>query len=273
MCVLYYRDYLLKNNLLTEAEVDGISSYSELTEKLINAGFQDKIEEMDESVKNEMGLTDKQFEAVKSADFDEIISALVYHDASADIERNMKSYQLDNQLSDEEMEELRSKVDIVSLFPNYIIDDPKYFNRLVKIILDYITGYISPKTLIKPVNAIREYEFEYMSCQRIKGGQMFFVGFCGRGDNLLAIANVFSRKEYRQMNDDAGNAVCEFINCVNGLFASELSYEDLDVDLLVPDFLNNQKIIADDSMNLIPLVINNLEIDMIISQNVDIEII
>ncbi len=67
-------------------------------------------------------------------------------------------------------------------------------------------------------------------------------------NNLLAIANYFGSETYDVINDDALDNVGEFINCVSGLFATNLSYEGIDVDMDAPrygmegPYLNNGKI-------------------------------
>lgn len=67
-------------------------------------------------------------------------------------------------------------------------------------------------------------------------------------NNLLAIANYFGSETYDVINDDALDNVGEFINCVSGLFATNLSYEGIDVDMDAPrygmegPYLDNGKI-------------------------------
>lgn len=68
--------------------------------------------------------------------------------------------------------------------------------------------------------------------QAMEGDHYLISGFAGCSDSLLAIANPFAGEEFDAVDLDALDAVGEFTNCINGLFASELSKEGVDIDML-----------------------------------------
>ena len=75
-------------------------------------------------------------------------------------------------------------------------------------------------------------------------------------DGLLAIANYFTGDTYSTVNNDALDNVGEFINCINGLFATNLSYEDVSVDMNSPDYSMEGAFINNDALFVIPLYAN-----------------
>jgi CheY-specific phosphatase CheX len=53
-------------------------------------------------------------------------------------------------------------------------------------------------------------------------------------DELLALAIPYGKEEFASLDADALDAVCEFINCTNGLYASKLSQENIELEMLPP---------------------------------------
>ena len=50
----------------------------------------------------------------------------------------------------------------------------------------------------------------------------------------MAIA--YTKEEFIETREDALDAVCELINCINGLYASEQSRNDVKIELEPPNF-------------------------------------
>ncbi len=73
----------------------------------------------------------------------------------------------------------------------------------------------------------------------------------------------FAREKFAKVDDDSFDAVCEFINCINGLFATERSHEDVELEILPPNFAQRQTLKAANGFFLVPLVLNGENIDLI----------
>ena len=98
-------------------------------------------------------------------------------------------------------------------------------------------------------------------------------GFAGKGNNLLTIANPFAKEEFTGIDEDSFDSVCEFINCINGLFASQLSEEDVDIDLLPPISYVGQKLVSNGTIYIVPIVIDGKEIDLLLSIDTAIDVV
>ena len=92
--------------------------------------------------------------------------------------------------------------------------------------------------------------------QAVNGDMNFKVYISGLGDNLLGIANYFTGDKYDKLNEDALDNVGEFINCVNGLFATNLSYGDIMIDMSSPDYSMDGLYLNENPLFVIPIHAN-----------------
>lgn len=92
--------------------------------------------------------------------------------------------------------------------------------------------------------------------QVVNGDMNFKVYISGLGNNLLGIANYFTGDKYESVTEDALDNVGEFINCVNGLFATNLSYNDIMVDMGFPDYAIDGLYLKDNPLFVIPIHAN-----------------
>ena len=94
------------------------------------------------------------------------------------------------------------------------------------------------------------------SMQEMQGDHTICAGFAGIKKGLLTLANPFSGEDFKTVDLDALDAVGEFVNCVNGLFASELSTDGVDVDMLPPAFYDKPCRISGDQFIVLPIHID-----------------
>ena len=80
----------------------------------------------------------------------------------------------------------------------------------------------------------------------------FLDGF----QHLPAIANHFTEDTYETVDADALDNVGEFINCVNGLFATNLSYDDVTIDMNSPEYSVDGPFISNEKLYVIPIHAN-----------------
>ncbi|MDE5825791.1 MAG: chemotaxis protein CheX, partial [Lachnospiraceae bacterium] len=75
-------------------------------------------------------------------------------------------------------------------------------------------------------------------------------------NGLLAIANHFTEDTYSTVDADALDNVGEFINCVNGLFATNLSYDDVAIDMNSPEYSIDGPFVSNEKLYVIPIHAN-----------------
>lgn len=108
-------------------------------------------------------------------------------------------------------------------------------------------------------------KIDNFAMQQLAGDHNIYAGFAGIGNSLLAIANPFADEEFETVDLDALDAVGEFTNCINGLFASELGNEGVDLDMLPPVFYDKVGRITGNQFCVFPIHVEEQEIFFILA--------
>lgn len=72
--------------------------------------------------------------------------------------------------------------------------------------------------------------------QEMEGDEYWRTGFADENSGLCVLASVFARDIFNEVNEDVQDAVAEFTNCVNGLFATAKSAKNVNFEMLPPLF-------------------------------------
>lgn len=128
------------------------------------------------------------------------------------------------------------------------------------------SAYVSKAYFVDEMTA------DKLAMQELEGDHNIISGFAGDGDALLVLANKFAGEEFETVDMDALDAVGEFTNCINGLFASELSGENVDLDMLPPVFYENPVSITGNQFCVFPIHVNGKEIKFVLSIDSDMEV-
>ncbi len=96
--------------------------------------------------------------------------------------------------------------------------------------------------------------------QEMAGNLHFKLYLTAEGDDLLAVANHFTKAHYNVVDEDALDNVGEFLNCINGLYATNLSYNDISVDMSIPEYHTEPITIHSDKIYVIPICANGCRV-------------
>ena len=83
-------------------------------------------------------------------------------------------------------------------------------------------------------------------------------------DSILALADGYAKETFDTVDEDALDSVCEFTNCVNGLYATELSYQDTTIDMQPPEFKFDSSIDGEGEFYVLPVYIDGKHSDLIV---------
>ncbi len=136
---------------------------------------------------------------------------------------------------------------------------PLKANRLKEFVLTLIRTIrrlIDSDAYLDKAYTAHSVQLDKYACQTIVGDLHIRVYISASGDGLLAIANHFTGDTYKAVNEDALDNVGEFINCVNGLFATNLSYDDVSVDMNAPEYALEGPFISNEKLYVIPIHAN-----------------
>ena len=133
-------------------------------------------------------------------------------------------------------------------------------DRTVRLFLPSNSGaYVSKAYLTDTL------KIDNFAMQQLAGDHNIYAGFAGIGNSLLTIANPFADEEFETVDLDALDAVGEFTNCINGLFASELGNEGVDMDMLPPAFYEKASRITGNQFCVFPIHVEEQEIFFILA--------
>ena len=160
--------------------------------------------------------------------------AVQYFDSAELIDEYLKRYQEDNGLTDGEMEERRRLGGIEGILPGFLLNDRSLYNRYVNFAVGMIRRVISDGVVLKKMRQVARHDADRLVYQEMRGAHRVFSGISGDEGGLLRIAGRFSGKELTALDARAYDAVCEFVNTINGAFASDLSGEDVFLEVIPP---------------------------------------
>lgn len=188
-----------------------------------------------------------------------------------EIETNIKEFMAYYDYSDYDLDSLKSN-NVERIIPLFVNIDFPYKGELISLLIRNVLRFISNNIRLKDEFTTNEYSYGNLAFQKMIGDQSLFVGFASKDKELLNIANPFAGEEFTEVDEDAFDSVCEFINCTNGLYASKLSEEAIFLDMEPPLYSTNATISSNGDICVIPLVIEDIPIDLLIVLNHQTEI-
>lgn len=180
-----------------------------------------------------------------------------------EIDAALASFQNDLALSDEEMKAVQDG-NIEGMLPAFMkAEDPRYASLIgltLRNIVRFVTSYIRMEkgSFVSSLNA------KYIAYQHTTGDYDGFLGFVCNDDGILTLADGYAKEKFETVDEDALDSVCEFTNCVNGLYATELSYQNISIDMLPPEFLFDGTIEGEGEFFVLPLYIDGERSDLIV---------
>lgn len=147
-----------------------------------------------------------------------------------------------------------------------------YITELVGLVVRNITRFVTTDFYIGNVKRVDSLHYDKMAGQKIQGDHDVHLLFCENNGStgLEILARKFSQNEFEDDDDQVYDAVCEFTNCINGLFATDLSHRDIDVDMEPPVAYADGEI--DGRGYVLPIYIEDEEISLFIAMDEAIEL-
>jgi CheY-specific phosphatase CheX len=287
MFAQFFGNYLINKNLITKAQFDEIITHQKtirvklgliaVSEKLLSPGKADEINRLQATIDKKFGDIALEKGYLTATQIDHLLSLqgnpyLQFAQAIVEkgfmtfdaFEEHLLSCQKEHNLTNSELTAFKSG-DIDRIAPIFIkIDAPFYYDHIA-LTLRNINRFISSEIYIEKAYPVTDYSFIHIAGQQLDGHHSIFLGFASDDNGILSIANPFAKENFTAVNEDAYDAVCEFVNCINGLYASKLSHENVEIDMLPPLFYNNKKIVSSTPFYIVPVYINNVKIDIVIS--------
>lgn len=216
-------------------------------------------------------LTEEQVESLLKKQGDEyllFVQALVDNDILSldNIQKEMNSYKKSERFTALDIEAIKSG-DIDNIVPVFTKDTiiPPAVKDYIALTARNMVRFIDNYFRIERVEKLNEYTASFVASQELNGDYRIFSGFCGDGAGLKMIAEAYAKETFDTVDLDVLDANCEFLNCNNGLYATKLSHEEVDLDMLPPVMKDSVSTIhSDGNMFRVPFYIRDKQIDLIV---------
>ncbi|MCR5702422.1 MAG: hypothetical protein K6G76_09785 [Lachnospiraceae bacterium] len=183
-----------------------------------------------------------------------------------EIQEHVKAYKTAQNLSDLDVDAIKSG-DVDKIIPVLLRDC-----NISPVVKDYIAltarniaRFIDRQFRIEKVKVVNEVSAPFAAAQVLDGDYKIFTGFFGEGEALKLIAEAYAKEEFEVIDIDVVDATCEFLNCNNGLFATKLSNEYVDIDMLPPILKDTPAKVTDvNNVVLVPIYIRDQHVDLVI---------
>lgn len=248
------------NGLMTEEQAEQVNQLQQMQDRRFG------------DIAVEKGyLTKEQVEDLLKQQGDQyllFVQALTEHGylSLEEIQSELKSYKKEERLSALDLDAIKSS-DLDKIVQVFLKEPsiPPVMKDYIALMARNMIRFIDTDLRLEQAERINSVRLPYIASQELEGDFRFFVGISGEKEAILAVASTFGKEEFTTVDEDSLDAVCEFINCNNGLYASKLSEEDTIEELMPPVmYTNNTKINTEGAMYKVPMYISGKRLELII---------
>ncbi|WP_051208060.1 chemotaxis protein CheX [Butyrivibrio sp. AE3006] len=188
-----------------------------------------------------------------------------------DVNQVIADYQHDKGLNDSQMESLK-RGDLDAIVPIFLDElEPEYVS-LFKYGIKNMYRLVDAHICIDKACTKHDLKEECVSYQRFKGDINATVALAGSASAIQKMAKSYTREEFIETQEDALDAMCELINCINGLYATDKSKSALKIELEPPTFITRFSELSGDDMHVIPIYSGEEVVYFIVSINSEVDI-
>lgn len=178
-------------------------------------------------------------------------------------------YQRVNAFTESDMAALKTG-DVEKAVPVFLDREDEIYNSMFAMGIKNMYRLVDNHVYIGRAYTTKALHDEVLGYQKFHGDQQAVVAISGRYEDVRKMAIAYTKEEFIETREDALDAVCELINCTNGLYATEQSRVDTKIDLDPPNFFVSFAQASSDEMIVLPVYISGGEVKYIIAVSKDI---
>lgn len=171
------------------------------------------------------------------------------------------AYRDEKKLSDEQLEIIKGgTVDDVA---NVLLHaDNKHAEGLLKLVVRNLVRFVSTDIYFASIERVNQFKAVQLASQLITGAAPMQLGISSENSEMLELACIYGKEEFDELDADAYDAVCEFINCNNGLYARTNSTLNCEMELLPPTF--EEGAMMEGEIYLLTVFVNNKKLNVFV---------
>lgn len=181
-----------------------------------------------------------------------------------EIDSILEGFRVKNSFSKMDIEMLKSD-DPDVVVPLFLTPETLKYQAIIGVAVRTIIRCVDRHVYIGKASFGDKCTVSLATVQKVDGEAGFLSAFAEQNGGLLKLASVFGQEDFASLDDDALDAACEFLNCVNGLHASALSQKGEILELLPPEMVVDTKDITGQVCS-IPIYVNNKKLMFIVTE-------
>lgn len=139
--------------------------------------------------------------------------------------------------SHSEMEDIKSD-EVERIVPLFLPTEGKQYAEIISVAVRTFIRLIDRRVSIGDVTMVDAMPAENQVNQSLAGNNGIVDCLSEGCGALLKTATIFGQEEFEQIDMDSLDAAGEFLNCVNGLYASSLSRQGKFLELMPPEYVD-----------------------------------
>lgn len=180
----------------------------------------------------------------------------------AQIEDALQQYQNEHHFSEETMTGIKND-DLDMIIPAFVHEDT--IKEAAGVAIRTLNRLISTDLWMGDSYMTKLLTCDRLACQDMQGDLETTIGLAGMGDNLLTVADTYAGESFQTVDMDALDSVGEVVNIMDGLYATALSEQGKEIELLPPSYFDTETTLKGKEFGVIPLEIRQKPVMLVIS--------
>lgn len=176
--------------------------------------------------------------------------------AMEEIEWLLNDFRQENGYSNSEMEDLKSD-EADRIIPLLLPEEAKKYQEIISIVVRTMIRLVDRHIYIGRAAMVDSLPAESHVSQTLAWEEGFVDCFSERDGALLKVCSVFGQEEFERLDEDSLDAAGELLNCMNGLYVSNLSRQGCFLELMPPQYTPVREQIKKGSICRIPIFVGD----------------
>lgn len=182
-----------------------------------------------------------------------------------EIDALVEEFRKDKGVTNSEIEDIKSD-DPDRIIPLYLPDDAKKYQELIGIAVRTMIRLIDRHVYIGEASLCESTTCKAVTGQKLEGEESFTDYLAEESGALLKLGSVFGQYEFTEVDEDVLDSASEFLNCINGLYATTESRSGIFLELLPPEYTVEEKTLSSSVVCKVPIFIGEKKMYFIVAE-------
>ena len=173
-------------------------------------------------------------------------------------------YQRENSLTATDLVDIKEG-NIDKIVPIFLDSNDPQIRKIMSMGVKNLYRLVDAHVYIGKAYRVGSLRNEVMGYQGFHGAQNAQLAIGGRYEDVKKLAIGYTKEEFMDTEEDTLDAVCELINCMNGLYASEMSNGGGFIELEPPEFFISYSEVKGEIIDVLPVYICGGEVKLFVS--------